>query len=425
MSTSMSSTTFSLEGRGLKLDTAADIESHISQLTSSASSIKSINLSGNTIGVEAAKALAPHLSKLTSLESANLADIFTSRLLSEIPPALDALLESLLPLKNLHTINLSDNAFGLNTQAPLVKFLEKHTPLRHLILNNNGLGPEAGTLVANALTRLAEAKKSQHGDSAAYLETIVCGRNRLESGSSAAWAKALAAHSSSLRELRMTQNGIRFEGMTAILKNGLKSAEKLEVFDLQDNLLTVPGSLALVEVIGGWGQLKELSIADTLLKARGGVLLGEALAKGKNQNLETLRLQYNEITTKGVAAILQAAKTSLPRLKRVELNGNYFSEEDPSIEALAEILSDRREDASGDADDESWGLDELDELDEDEAEEDEDEDEADEDDDENDDVEDKADKELKMADQAENENVSQKKDADVDELADALGKTHV
>jgi len=421
----MASTTFSLEGRGLKLDTAADIESHISQLTSSASSITSINLSGNTIGVEAAKALAPHLSKLSSLESANLADIFTSRLLSEIPPALDALLESLLPLKNLHTISLSDNAFGLNTQAPLVKFLEKHTPLRHLILNNNGLGPEAGTLVANALTRLAEAKKSQQGDNAAYLETIVCGRNRLESGSSSAWAKALAAHSSSLRELRMTQNGIRVEGMTALLKNGLRNAPKLEVFDLQDNLLTVPGSLALVQVIGGWGQLKELSIADTLLKARGGVLLGEALAKGKNQNLETLRLQYNEITAKGLAAILQAAKTSLTKLKRVELNGNYFSEEDPSVEALGELLSDRREEAGGDADDESWGLDELDELDEDEAEDDDGDEDEDVDEDDGDDVEDKADKELKMVDQAENENVSQKKDADVDELADALGKTHV
>lgn len=421
----MSATTFSLEGRGLKLDTAADIESHISELTSSASSITSINLSGNTIGVEAAKALAPHLSRLSSLESANLADIFTSRLLSEIPPALDALLESLLPLKNLHTINLSDNAFGLNTQAPLVKFLEKHTPLRHLILNNNGLGPEAGTLVANALTRLAEAKKAQQGENAAYLETIVCGRNRLESGSSAAWAKALAAHSSSLRELRMTQNGIRVEGMTALLKNGLRNAQKLEVFDLQDNLMTVKGALALVDVIGGWEQLKDLGIADTLLKARGGVLLGEALAKGKNQNLETLRLQYNEITAKGVATILHAAKTSLPKLKRVEMNGNYFSEEDPSIEALAELLSDRREEAGADADDESWGLDELDELDEEEAEEEEEDDDADEVEDEDEDIDDKAQKELQMTDEAENENVSQKKDADVDDLADALGKTHV
>jgi len=422
----MSTTTFSLEGKALRLDTASDVEKHISPLTSSYDTITKIDLSGNTISPHAADALAPHLSKLTALETANLGDIFTSRDITEIPPALDALLTALLPLKNLHTVILNDNAFGLRTQAPLVNFLEKHVPLRHLILNNNGLGPAAGTLIANALTRLAEAKKAAQGEKAAYLETIVCGRNRLESGSSAAWAEALEAHSPSLRELRMTQNGIRVEGMTAIVREGLRHAKKLQVLDLQDNLFTVPGAQALVDVLGGWTELKELSVQDTLLRARGGMLLAETLAKGHNKQLEILRLQYNEINAKGVAALLRAAKTALPKLQRVELNGNMFSEEDPSIEALGELLSERREEAGAEADDEAWGLDELDELDdEEEDEEDDDEAEGNDDDEDDDDVEMKAEKELQLADQAENQKVSQKQDDDVDDLADALGRTHV
>jgi Ran GTPase-activating protein 1 len=94
-------------------------------------------------------------------------------------------------------INLNDNAFGLNTQAPLVAFLSSHVPLQHLILNNNGLGPHAGILIADALTALhakkVEARKA--GEEVPDLETVICGRNRLENGSMTAWAKAYSLHS--------------------------------------------------------------------------------------------------------------------------------------------------------------------------------------------------------------------------------------
>src|SRR6201996_9862796 len=91
---------------------------------------------------------------------ANFADIFTGRLLNEIPQALSSLLTALLTLPNLHTVNLNDNAFGLNTQAPLVAFLSSHVPPQHLILNNNGLGPHAGILIADALSALHEKKEA-------------------------------------------------------------------------------------------------------------------------------------------------------------------------------------------------------------------------------------------------------------------------
>lgn len=93
---------FSLEGQGLKLTTAADIEPHIAALQQN-DQVEEVRFLGNTLGIEASEALAkvletkknlkvsPVVSSTpvptnTTLQVANLADIFTSRLLSEIPP---------------------------------------------------------------------------------------------------------------------------------------------------------------------------------------------------------------------------------------------------------------------------------------------------------------------------------------------------
>ena len=430
MSNDDDSTIFTLRTNNptLKLDTADDLAPFIAPLTSSsASSLKEIHLNGNSLGEPACKHLASIFPKLTSLTHANLADIFTARLLTEIPPSLDALLQALLELPSLRTINLSDNAFGLNTAQPLVKYLERATSLRHLILNNNGLGPHAGILVADALTQLAEAKsKASDEEHKAPLETIVCGRNRLENGSMAAWAKAMQAHSDGLKEVRMVQNGIRSEGSQMLLREGLGKCKKLVRLDLQDNTFTKSGAKALADVLDGWVEMQELGVSDCLISARGAVWVGEALQKGKNERLEVLKCAFGEIDAKGVAAIVRACESgSLLALRRVELNGNVFAEEEPEIERLRDLLLERRRKAGKEDDeeeDEMWGLDELDELEEPDDEEEEDESEA-EQDQEDREAREKGERQLKQTDEAENENVAQKKDAEVDDLADQLGKT--
>jgi Ran GTPase-activating protein 1 len=407
-----SSKIFTLEGKSLKLDTAADIEPHLQALKDN-EDVEEVLLLGNTLGIGACEALAEVLKTKRKLQHANLADIYTGRLLAEIPPALDALLQALLTLPKLHTVNLSDNAFGLNTQAPLVAFLASHTPLEHLILNNNGLGPFAGILIADALTALAAKKKEVN---APPLRTVVCGRNRLENGSMEAWAKAYAAHDQ-VTSIKMVQNGIRQEGITHLIKQGLNNLSALEVLDLQDNTFTAKGARALSDVIPKWEALKELGVGDCLLSARGGVMLGEALKAGKNPGLEVLRLQYNDIDARSIKALADA-QDKLPKLRRIELNGNKFSEDDVSIEVLKEALDARREKCGPpleDGEHEDWGMDELDELDEDEDEE---EEELSEEEDEKESV-------LKEADGAEEENVAQEKSKDVDDLADLLGKAEI
>ncbi|CAG8162389.1 unnamed protein product [Penicillium olsonii] len=412
---------FSLEGKVLKLDTAEDINAHIQPLVES-TDFTELRLGGNTLGIGACQRLAVVLKNQEQLEAAYLDDIFTGRLLSEIPTALTALLNAILELDTVHTVNLNDNAFGLNTSAPLVEFLSRHVPLRHLILNNNGLGPAAGTHVADALFQLAQRKEEARRDQKKVnlLESVVCGRNRLENGSMEAWARAYKAHSAGLKSVKMTQNGIRQEGISHLLTQGLYHAPGLEVLDLQDNTFTVMGSTALANSLPAWPSLRELGVGDCLLSARGGVKVAQALAANKNPKIQTLRLQYNEMKAEAVKSFTHAAKTALPNLRRVELNGNIFSEDDPNIVDLRELLEGRQEEHGTDEDPEdSWGVDELDEL------EDEDSEEEDEEEEEEEEEEAKAEKDLKDADQAEEEKVAQKNDKDVDALADVLGKTGI
>ncbi|KAK4997899.1 hypothetical protein LTR28_013837, partial [Elasticomyces elasticus] len=116
---------------------------------------------------------------------------------------------------------------------------------------------------------------------------------------------------------------------------------------------------------------------------------------------------------------LSHAASSLPQLRRIELNGNKFSDEDTALERLRELLDDRREAAGPGFEegvDENWGIDELDDL----------EDESDEEDEVvSEDEEKDAERVVKEADEAEEENVPLEEDERVDELADILKKAEI
>jgi hypothetical protein len=65
---SMFSKVFSIQGRGLHLDTAADIEPHLRDLRAVRDTVEEIHLGGNTLGVEASLALSKVLKELTALK---------------------------------------------------------------------------------------------------------------------------------------------------------------------------------------------------------------------------------------------------------------------------------------------------------------------------------------------------------------------
>lgn len=337
---STESTSFSVGSINIHFDTYESVKS-ISDEIKKLSKVTSIDLSGNTYGIEASKAISEILvldNVKDSLNSINFADIFTGRLKEEIPESLTYLLPALLKCPKLNTIDLSDNAFGLVTVGPLEDFLSKHVPLKNLILENNGLGPNAGSRIGKALTKLANAKKESKSD--IKLEKIVCGRNRLENGSMEAWSEALSTHKY-IKELRLKQNGIRQEGIELLMEKGLSYCPDIERLDLQDNTFTVKGSRALVKELPKWTKLVELAISDCLLSSKGGRLLGQALIDVPVPTLEILRLQFNEIDSKGVKLIFNAIKENLSKLQTLELNGNYFSEDDSTVEEITNLFEER------------------------------------------------------------------------------------
>lgn len=387
-------TSFSKAGLQQKWTTEDDIKSVLDELKA-VDKVTSLDLSGNTIGVEASKALVKVIREEKSIrdnvEEVNFADMYTSRLVDEVVESLQVLLPALQGCPKLAKVDLSDNAFGLRTIDSLEKFISESTQLKHLILANNGMGPFAGERIGKALFKLAENKKKA-GQS--LLETFVCGRNRLENGSSRWLSQGLRAHGDDLHTVRLYQNGIRPQGCINLIKHGLAYNKNLHVLDMQDNTFTTVASETLAQYLTNWTHLKELNLNDCLLKGPGSHAILKVLKENKFDNLETLKLQYNELTQHSLEHLLIPAFQSgnLPCLASLELNGNRFEEDSEPLELLPTLFDGE--------------LDELDDLEEVDSEEEESEDED--------------------AEEEDDWNPTEfVKDKEVDELASELEKAHI
>ncbi|KAK0563366.1 Ran GAP Rna1 [Tilletia horrida] len=396
-----SSTTFSLLGRNLKLDTAADAAPHLAALQPDTTT--HIELGGNTLGQDACEAFARAL-PTSSIVAFDAADIFTGRLISEIPRSLAALSDALAAAPALEEVNFSDNAFGGRCADAMTKLFATNQSLRTIRLQNNGLGISGGKIVAAALAQRAASLSSSDSKSDSTLNALYIGRNRLENGSAPDIAAALSQHGASVEVVAMPQNGIRMAGIQAICESLGAHCPNLRVLDVQDNTLVFRGSRALARAIPSWTQLHTLNLSDTLLRSKGGSLVFDALAKVPDSKLEVLQLQYCELNRTALADLARALETGLPALKVLELHGNWAEEEDECIEKIKAEMERR-----GALD----GLKGLDEL-EPEAEEEEDDEEEDEEED-GDEEEDQD-----AADQHQDDKKSAKADTSIDALADAL-----
>jgi Ran GTPase-activating protein 1 len=268
---------------------------------------------------------------------------------SEIPDCLTALTEVLIPL-NVHTLDLSDNAFGPAGASPLFPFLSQTRTLHTLRLNNNGLGVSGGNMIADAL--LAQSKRNQAEKLKSSLRVFIAGRNRLENGSMVKLSKAFQEHDQ-IEHIKMPQNGIRPEGIT-ILMEALQTCPQLKVLDLQDNTFTKAGSMALAKALPTWKQLKVLHVGDCLLSAIGARHVFASLKSGGVNTIEKLHLAFNEIDPQGVMLLCNWLQVHGQSVTLLELNGNCFEPEGKEVDKLKDILSEfEHEDA----------LDELDEMD--------------------------------------------------------------
>jgi len=224
----------------------------------------------------------------------------------------------------------------------MVPFLTHNRSFQILKLNNNGLGPAGGAVIANALLESAQLSKKEGVKS--NLRAVICGRNRLENGSAPVWADAFAEHGT-LEEVRMPQNGIRMEGITA-LATGLGKNPKLQHIDLQDNTFTADGEStgvdAWAKALASWPELRVLNLSDCVLSCEGEIpSLLSTLAEGSNPKLHTLQLQNNNLETATFELLANRIGEQLGQLRRLELQWNEVEDDDENIENLGIALKAR------------------------------------------------------------------------------------
>jgi Ran GTPase-activating protein 1 len=222
-----------------------------------------------------------------------------------------------------------------------VPFLTHNRSFAVFKLNNNGLGPAGGKVIADALRESARLSKQEGKEST--LRTVTCGRNRLEDGSATAWADAFAAHGT-LEHVSLPQNGIRQEGMIALAR-GLAKNPKLRVLEIADNAMNIDdgteGTQAFADALSSWPDLERLDLSDCVLaheEADAPPSLFDALAKGTNKKLHTLLLQNNNLDVAAFKKLGDDVVGKLPALRRLEVQWNEVEEGEEAVEALRDAL---------------------------------------------------------------------------------------
>ncbi|CAD6982223.1 unnamed protein product, partial [Tilletia controversa] len=335
--------------KNLKLDTEEDAKPYCDELAA-IDNLEEVHLGGNTLGQGACEAFAKALqSSRSTLRVFDGADIFTGRLITEIPASLKALCDGLVHHGKLEEVDLSDNAFGGRCADAMTDLFSNNHSIEVIRLQNNGLGISGGKIIAAALE--AAADQLEAAGVTSRLRSVTIGRNRLENGSAPDLARALARHGKSIEEVRVPQNGIRMQGIEELCQQLAANCPNLRSLDLQDNTLVQRGSRALSAAIPSWPQLESLNLSDSIVRSTGAKWIFETLAE-HSSDLHTLLLQYCELN-RGALASLADALEALPNLKKVELHGNWAEEDDEFIERIRSTIEARGGSVEG------LGLDEL------------------------------------------------------------------
>ncbi|KAI0061133.1 RNI-like protein [Artomyces pyxidatus] len=337
---------FDIIGQKLRLETRADVAKHFASFD--ADVVEEIYLAENTFSVEAARALGDLLAKTKKLRVAGLSDIFISRTIDEIPDALTAICDALCAVPTLVELNLNNNALGGRSAHPLVPLLTRHRGIQVLKLNNCGLGPEGGKMIADAL--LEAARLCREDGQLSVLRVVVCGRNRLQDGSAAAWGAALAAHPK-LQKVKLVNNGIREAGFGAIVA-GAACCPDLRYLNLRDNnAVDVDndaengsnahrGGAAVAALLKAAPKLEFLDLSDCGLGAEGAMVLARALCTGHYPHLSRLLLENSDMGEAVYEVLSEAIADRLPGLTTLSLAANDDLESN-LVTAMAEVLEER------------------------------------------------------------------------------------
>ncbi|XP_030591568.1 ran GTPase-activating protein 1 isoform X1 [Archocentrus centrarchus] len=313
----------SYKGQGRKLDDAQSVEEMVKEIQDF-EGLQALRLEGNTVGVEAAQAIAKALETKSAFQRCYWSDMFTGRLRSEIPPALNSLGDALmLAGARLTVLDLSDNAFGPDGVKGIENLLKSPTcyTLQELRLNNCGMGIGGGKILAASL--IHNHKISSAEGAPISLKVFVAGRNRLENDGATALAQAFKLMGS-LEEVHMPQNGINHAGVTA-LADAMQHNAGLRILNLNDNTFTEKGAIAMAQALKHLRSIQVINFGDCLVRPEGAKAIAESVSEGL-PILKELNLSFGEITEDAALAVVQAVKDK-GQLEKLDLNGNCFGED--------------------------------------------------------------------------------------------------
>jgi Ran GTPase-activating protein 1 len=287
------------------------IEPVLKDLEEQKDKITELHLSENSLSISVAEELATKIQDLKNLQIAGFNDIFVSRLKTDIPKSLSALVHSL-EGKNIRVLNLSDNAFGPIGASAIDFYLEKTSTLKEFYLVNNGLGPEGADQLATAFCKNDNIK----------LERIRIGRNRLESKGATAFGKFFAK-CDSLLEVAVFQNGIKDDGMSNLVK-GLHRNTGLQVLRLNDNYIGDDSAEQLIDLLEQTQNLSIIDISDSNLGCENSISVFEKLSK--INSLSEIYSNYNEIEEKDAQnQIVEILSKRESKFNKLELKGNEIN----------------------------------------------------------------------------------------------------
>ncbi|KAI5165101.1 Ran GTPase-activating protein 1 [Nematocida sp. AWRm78] len=276
-------------------NTAEDVHGLVERIKKSAETLKGIDLSENSFSPDALEAVLIELSKIEEMEIVIFKGIFTQRVKEQVYPSLQSIVKYLTPLKKIAYFDISDNALSLHGMEILSPMIEKMHLLKHLVMNNNGIGIDGGEFLSQALENLSKESK--------VLESLEVGRNRLEE-SATKLGKALSLFPC-FDALKIYQNSINSINTGNLLTS--LSTLNMRILDISDNFLLEYGSTVLSQAMKSW-PIEYLNIADCMMSDKGVEVLANALPEhiyiqGELVSEKEIDMSYNDITDESLDSI--------------------------------------------------------------------------------------------------------------------------
>lgn len=310
--------------------------------------LKGIQLSGNTYSVEACEVIAEALGSQSGIEFADLSDMFTTRLKTDVPVSLENFARVFRSTSTLKTLDVSHNALGGPGTKALIPLIALPS-LTILRLENCGLGTAGALHITDFIRKLSSApiltseeakiedlkellqeraSDPEHPNAINEeiiepieeipLKSLVLGRNRLKIDGAEALSLGLS-YLKNLEEIHLNSNSIPQIGLVSLFK-ALHDCPKLRVLNVNDNTLKSDGAKDLVNLIEKLPELRYLDAGDCSLEEEGSLEVVKAL-RNSVPLLEHLNLSYNDLDDEAAVLLAEVLK-SKPNFRTLELNGN-------------------------------------------------------------------------------------------------------